>query len=93
MEAELAETRNLLLTDLQDEDATAADSAEEWSMRFRPLLATRPDLVDDLRRVLATDLAPTHPVPPHGTSTVFNATASGHALVCQSAGKQTINER
>ncbi len=90
VEAELTETRTLLLA--TSEDDVAQDSAQEWRLRFRRLLATRPDLAEELRRVLNEDLAPA--LPEHqGTSTVFNATASGHGRIYQSAGNQTINER
>ncbi|MDQ0992006.1 hypothetical protein [Streptomyces sp. V3I7] len=89
VEAELAETRALLLR--APEDEIAEDSADEWRLRFRRLLVTRPDLAEDLRRVLAEDLTPALPVPPQSGSMVFNAAPSGHARVYQSAGNQTIN--
>ncbi|WP_028805835.1 hypothetical protein [Streptomyces sp. 142MFCol3.1] len=91
VEAELAETRTLLLT-TPDGDVSEG-SAEEWRLRFRRLLATRPDLAEELRRVLTEDLAPALPSHAQGTSTVFNATASGRGRIYQSAGNQTINER
>ncbi|MGW2700885.1 hypothetical protein [Streptomyces sp. NPDC001340] len=91
VEAELTETRTLLLA--TPKDHVAADSAEEWRLRFRRLLATRPDLAEELRRVLTEELAPALPAQPHGNSTVFNATASGQGRVYQSSGSQTINER
>ncbi|WP_037857104.1 hypothetical protein [Streptomyces sp. NRRL S-340] len=91
VEADLTETRTLLLA--APEGDVAEDSAEEWRLRFRRLLATRPDLAEELRRVLTEDLAGVLPAPPQGTSTVFNATASGHGRIYQSAGNQTINER
>lgn len=91
VEAELTETRALLLA--TEEGDVAEDSAEEWRLRFRRLLVTRPDLAEELRRLLAEDLAPALPPHPEGTSTVFNATASGNGRVYQSAGNQTINER
>ncbi|WP_308310950.1 hypothetical protein [Streptomyces sp. GbtcB6] len=90
VEAELTETRTLLLADREDTEAEI--SADEWRGRFRRLLATRPDLADELRRVLAEDLAPAAPQQPQ-TTTVFNATAGGNGRVYQSAGNQTINER
>ncbi|MER6063586.1 hypothetical protein ABT167_20825 [Streptomyces sp. NPDC001792] len=85
------ETRTLLLA--TSEDDVTEDSAEEWRLRFRRLLATHPDLAEELRRVLAEELAPALPAQPQGNSTVFNATASGSGRVYQSAGNQTINER
>ncbi|MFF6775649.1 hypothetical protein ACFY8W_19060 [Streptomyces sp. NPDC012637] len=91
VEAELTETRTLLLA--APEGDAAEVSADEWRLRFRRLLATRPDLAEELRRVVAEDLAPALPPQPQGTSTVFNATVSGHGRVYQSAGDQTINER
>ncbi|WBO64919.1 hypothetical protein [Streptomyces camelliae] len=91
VEAELTETRTLLLADAQD-DLTEV-SAEEWRLRFRRLLAAHPDLAEELRRVLAEDLAPALSAQPQGNSTVFNATATGNGRVYQSAGNQTINER
>jgi hypothetical protein len=91
VEAELTDTRTLLLA--APEDDVAGDSADEWRLRFRRLLATHPDLADELRRMLAEDLAPVLPANSQSTSAVFNATASGHGRVYQSAGNQTINER
>ncbi|GAA3173866.1 MULTISPECIES: hypothetical protein [Streptomyces] len=91
VEAELTETRDLLLA--APEDDVAETSAEEWGLRFRRLLTTHPALAEELRRVLAEELAPAVPAHSQGNSTVFNATASGHGRVYQSAGNQTINER
>ncbi|MGW2841383.1 hypothetical protein ACWCWD_26740 [Streptomyces sp. NPDC001493] len=92
VEASLTETRTLLLTAPESEEAQI--SAEQWRLNFRLLLARRPDLVDELRRVVADELEPlAAPTPPQNTSTVFHATASGHGRVYQSAGDQTINER
>ncbi|GHK04194.1 hypothetical protein ACWEWI_18135 [Streptomyces sp. NPDC003753] len=92
VEAELTETRTLLLADTQAD--LAEDSAQEWRLRFRRLLVTRPDLAEELRRVLAEELTPSLPAQQtQGTTTVFNAAPTGHARVYQSAGNQTINER
>lgn len=93
VEADLTETRTLLLTAPESEAARL--SAEQWSLHFRLLIATHPELVDELRRVLAEELEPlTAPSTPRNTtSTTLNATVSGHGRVYQSAGDQTINER
>ncbi|AWW37881.1 hypothetical protein [Streptomyces cadmiisoli] len=91
VEAELTETRALLLA--TPENDMAEVSIQEWRLRFHRLLTTHPGLAEELRRVLAEDLAPALSAHPRGTSTVFNATASGHGRVYQSARNQTINER
>ncbi|MEU4110335.1 hypothetical protein [Streptomyces sp. NPDC027717] len=92
VEAELDETRTLLLAD--PGDGLAEGSAEEWTLRFRRLLAVRPDLAEDLRRALAEDLTPASQAPQQQAgTTVFHASPSGNARVYQSSGSQTINER
>jgi hypothetical protein len=92
VEAELTETRTLLLA--TPEDDTEQDSADEWRLRFRRLLAVRPDLAEELRRVLTEDLNPALPAQqPQTSSTVFHAAPTGHARVYQSARDMNINER
>ncbi|MFF8915069.1 hypothetical protein ACF08M_17555 [Streptomyces sp. NPDC015032] len=98
VEAELTDTRTLLLaTGETGPDATDIEevSAEEWRLRFRRLLTARPDLAQELRRVLVEELTPALPdqQEPQGGTTVFHASATGHARVYQSARDMNINER
>ncbi|MFI9604310.1 hypothetical protein ACIHCX_31430 [Streptomyces sp. NPDC052043] len=97
IEAELTDTRTLLLADGNEAgNGTDAEvSAEEWGLRFRRLLATRPDLALELRRVLDEELTPALSAQQQNQtpSAVFHASATGHARVYQSAGDMHISDR
>ncbi|WP_409472335.1 hypothetical protein [Streptomyces sp. HC307] len=96
VEADLMDTRTLLLATREREGSdtdTEETSAEEWRLRFRRLLAVRPELAEELRRMLAEDLAPASAPQPRGNTTVFNAAPTGHGRVYQAAGNMSINER
>ncbi|MGW7515020.1 hypothetical protein ACWGJ2_05445 [Streptomyces sp. NPDC054796] len=86
---ELEESRADLITarEAGDEEAEAELGAE-WQGRVRRLLATRPEVADELRRLLS-ELSP-EPEPQAGPVVTQHATASGGARVYQAGRDQHI---
>ncbi|EFL32144.1 LOW QUALITY PROTEIN: conserved hypothetical protein, partial [Streptomyces viridochromogenes DSM 40736] len=71
---------------------TEAELTAEWQARLRRLLVARPEVADELRRILA-ELNPELP-PAHTTVEVrLRAEASGSGRVYQAGRDQHITER
>ncbi|PAZ14140.1 hypothetical protein CLM62_22235 [Streptomyces sp. SA15] len=88
VEAELLETRELLEAPGADDLAEAV--ADDWRGKFLRLLAARPDVAEEVRRMLDEVLAPTQTQP---AAVVFNASPTGNARVYQAGRDQHITER
>ncbi|MEV3972327.1 hypothetical protein AB0K68_29935 [Streptomyces sp. NPDC050698] len=90
---ELEATREDLLLARQTGDAdTESELAAEWQARVRRLLAARPEVANELRRILA-ELSPQ---PPEAQSVVdvrLRAEVSGSGRVYQAGRDQHITER
>ncbi|MFD6473615.1 hypothetical protein ACFWEH_08920 [Streptomyces anulatus] len=84
--AELDNTREDLTADADIEGELAA----EWQGRIRRLLIDRPQVAEELQRLL-DELAPGATVPPATVSQ--HATATGHSRVYQAGRDQHIAER
>ncbi|WP_097932651.1 hypothetical protein OH828_17440 [Streptomyces anulatus] len=84
--AELDNTREDLAADAGIEGELAA----EWQGRIRRLLIDRPQVAEDLQRLL-DELAPGGTAPPATVSQ--RATATGHSRVYQAGRDQHIAER
>ncbi|WP_274031896.1 hypothetical protein [Streptomyces sp. MMBL 11-1] len=84
--AELANTREDLATDATAEGELAA----EWQGRIRRLLTDRPEVAEELRKLL-DELAPDASAP--ATTVSQHATASGHSRVYQAGRDQHITAR
>ncbi|MER5214023.1 hypothetical protein ABT063_26485 [Streptomyces sp. NPDC002838] len=68
---ELLEVRELL--EGPGADALAEAMADDWRADFLHLLAARPDVAQDVRRVPDEVLLPSLPSQPHPAPVVFNA--------------------
>ncbi|WP_405188371.1 hypothetical protein [Streptomyces anulatus] len=84
--AELDNTREDLAADAGIEGELAA----EWQGRIRRLLIDRPQVAEELQRLL-DELAPGATVPPATVSQ--HATATGHSKVYQAGRDQHITDR
>ncbi|WP_338696617.1 hypothetical protein V2W30_14140 [Streptomyces sp. Q6] len=88
--AELDVTREELLAASQASDQDVeAELQAEWQGRIRRLLVARPEVAEELRRLL-DELAPDTGAAPKVTQ---HATASGHARIYQAGRDQRISER
>jgi len=91
LDATRAEVRSAR-EDEGEDGQTEAELRAEWQGRLRRLLASRPDVADELRRLLAelddggTDTAP------GGAQVRMEAHASGQSRIYQSGGDQYIRE-
>ncbi|MER5830691.1 hypothetical protein ABT116_07605 [Streptomyces sp. NPDC002130] len=90
---ELEATReDLLLARRTGDDDTESELTAEWQARVRRLLVARPEVADELRRILA-ELSPQ---PPEAQSVVevrLRAEVSGSGRVYQAGRDQNITER
>lgn len=84
--AELGHTREDLAADAGIEGELAA----EWQGRIRRLLIERPEVAEDLQRLL-DELAPSASAP--STTVSQHANATGHSRVYQAGRDQHITER
>ncbi|MFD0042195.1 hypothetical protein ACFVIZ_31665 [Streptomyces anulatus] len=84
--AELSNTREDLAADAGSEGELAA----EWQGRIRRLLIDRPQVAEELQRLL-DELSPSATAPPATVSQ--RATATGHSRVYQAGRDQHITER
>lgn len=91
VQGELDATRDDLLTARETGDEmTEQELRDAWTGRVRRLLSERPDIAEDLRRILV-DLAPeTNDAP---RSVHMRAEASGSGRVYQAGRDQHITER
>ncbi|WP_055712236.1 hypothetical protein [Streptomyces torulosus] len=90
---ELEATReDLLLAQRSGDTETEAELTAEWQARVRRLLVARPDVADELRRILA-ELSPALPEERPTTAIRLRAEASGNGRVYQAGRDQHITER
>ncbi|MFI7410327.1 hypothetical protein ACIBU0_16855 [Streptomyces sp. NPDC049627] len=90
---ELEATReDLLLAREAGDEASEAELAAEWQGRLRRLLLARPEVAEELRRLLA-ELTPQLPQQPLIGEIHLRAEASGSARVYQAGRDQHITER
>jgi hypothetical protein len=88
VEAELLETRELL--EGPGADALAEAMADDWRGKFLRLLAARPDVAQEVQRMLDEVLVPSQTQP---AAVVFNASPTGNARVYQAGRDQHFTER
>ncbi|PIM73472.1 hypothetical protein CTU88_06855 [Streptomyces sp. JV178] len=90
---ELEATReDLLVAQRSGDTETEAELTAEWQARVRRLLVARPDVADELRRILA-ELSPALPEERPATAIRLRAEASGNGRVYQAGRDQHITER
>ncbi|MGX9889019.1 hypothetical protein [Streptomyces sp. NPDC002276] len=90
---ELEATReDLLLARAAGDTDTEAELTAEWQARLRRLLLARPEVADELRRILA-ELSPGPPEPRPSVEVRLRAEASGSGRVYQAGRDQHITER
>ncbi|GAA2762515.1 hypothetical protein GCM10010103_15560 [Streptomyces paradoxus] len=93
VDGELEATREDLLLARRTGDAdTESELTAEWQARVRRLLVARPEVADELRRILAE----LNPQPPEAQSVVdvrLRAEVSGSGRVYQAGRDQHITER
>ncbi|MCL6733392.1 hypothetical protein [Streptomyces neyagawaensis] len=90
---ELEATReDLLLAQRSGDTETEAELTAEWQARVRRLLVARPEVADELRRILA-ELTPALPEERPTTGIRLRAEASGNGRVYQAGRDQHITER
>jgi hypothetical protein len=90
---ELEATReDLLLARESGDTDTEAELTAEWQARVRRLLLARPEVAEELRRIL-TELHPERPAPAPSVKVRLQAEASGTARVYQAGRDQHITER
>lgn len=91
--AELDATReDLLLARESDDPDTEAELTAEWQARVRRLLLARPEVAEELRRILA-ELNPPLPEAQPSVEVRLRAEASGNGRVYQAGRDQHITER
>ncbi|KPI07693.1 hypothetical protein OV450_3503 [Actinobacteria bacterium OV450] len=83
---------DLLLAQRSGDTDVAAELTAEWQARVRRLLATRPEVADELRRILA-ELTPQLPDQRPTVDIRLNADVSGSGRVYQAGRDQHITER
>ncbi|MFI9251315.1 hypothetical protein [Streptomyces sp. NPDC053069] len=83
---------DLLLAQQSGDAATEAELAAEWQARVRRLLAARPEVAEELRRILA-ELNPQLPDQRASVDIRLNADVSGSGRVYQAGRDQHITER
>ncbi|AOR29771.1 hypothetical protein BFF78_00495 [Streptomyces fodineus] len=83
---------DLLLAQRSGDTDTEAELTAEWQARVRRLLAARPEVAEELRRVLA-ELAPQLPDQRASAGIRLNADVSGSGRVYQAGRDQHITER
>ncbi|MGH3915085.1 MAG: hypothetical protein ACRDTC_17010 [Pseudonocardiaceae bacterium] len=94
VEAELAENRVEILSARQAGDERAAQIlVEEWRGRLRRLMAADPQLVDELRRVVAQLLLLLADALPQPTTITMQATAFDDSRVYQAGHDLRMTER
>ncbi|TDC26255.1 hypothetical protein E1265_04845 [Streptomyces sp. 8K308] len=87
---ELATTRDELANTPPEDTETEGELVAQWRGRVRRLLATHPEVADELRDLL-TELTEEQDGPPAAGPTITqHATASGHARVYQAGGDMRI---
>lgn len=92
IEAELDTTREeVLAAQASGDTEVEAELQAEWQGRVRRLLATRPEVADELRSLLE-ELSPAPAAAP-AVAVTQHATASGSARVYQAGRDQHITER
>jgi hypothetical protein len=90
---ELEATReDLLVAQRSGDTETEAELTAEWQARVRRLLVARPEVADELRRILA-ELSPALPEERPATAIRLRAEASGNGRVYQAGRDQHITER
>jgi hypothetical protein len=90
---ELEATReDLLVAQRSGDTETEAELTAEWQARVRRLLVARPEVADELRRILA-ELSPALPEERPPTAIRLRAEASGNGRVYQAGRDQHITER
>ncbi|WP_202510789.1 hypothetical protein [Streptomyces sp. SID5643] len=90
---ELEATREDLLLAQRTGDAEAASElTAEWQARVRRLLVARPEVADELRRILA-ELTPATSQAQSGVEVRLRAEVSGSGRVYQAGRDQHITER
>ena len=94
VQAELAETRTEALAARQTGDGQLEQALiGEWHSRLRRLVAADPEIVDDLRRIVA-ELGPlVADAPPQPTTIAMQATTFGHSQVNQAGRDLHVTER
>lgn len=104
VEAELLETRELLLTAQERTRDEGRDTepgsqgleegmTDEWRGKFRRLLAAHPDFAQEVRRILDEELTtPAPPGPAQTAPVAFHANPTGHARVYQAGRDQHFSE-
>jgi hypothetical protein len=91
--AELDATReDLLLARESDDPDAEAELTAEWQARVRRLLLARPEVAEELRRILAELNSPLPDARP-SVEVRLRAEASGHGRVYQAGRDQHITER
>ncbi|WP_030678399.1 hypothetical protein [Streptomyces rimosus] len=96
VDSELGEARTRILTVRQARDAAGeAVLVSDWRHRLSLLLRERPELEDELRRLLDQVIIPVLPPQerPRAGSQVLKASASGEGRVYQAGRDQHITER
>jgi hypothetical protein len=90
---ELEATREDLLLAQRTGDAdTESELTAEWQARVRRLLVARPEVADELRRILA-ELSPQPAQAPSAVEVRLRAEVSGSGRVYQAGRDQHITER
>ncbi|MEU6771492.1 hypothetical protein [Streptomyces sp. NPDC046759] len=88
--AELDATReDLLAASAAGDQHIEGELQAEWQGRIRRFLTTRPEAVEDLRRLLDEFVSSPETTP----AVTQHATASGHARIYQAGRDQHISER
>lgn len=97
VEAELLETRELLLATTDDETGAGAPGRDEgiaeWRGKFRRLLMAQPEFAQEVRRILDEELIPALPASAPAAPIVFHANPTGNARVYQAGRDQNFHER
>lgn len=90
---ELEATReDLLLAQRSGDTETESELTAEWQARVRRLLVARPEVADELRRILA-ELSPALPEPQPSVDVRLSADVSGSGRIYQAGRDQHITER
>lgn len=96
VEAELLETRELLLSTGEQADSGTPGFDEgiaEWRGKFRRLLITQPEFAQEVRRIVDEELVPALPASAQAAPVVFHANPTGNARVYQAGRDQNFHER